>query len=284
VEKRLTLDICRKIREQLAGRDLEVLLTRDADYAMELEERARFVAQRQADLFISLHFNSSPNGAAEGVETYVLPVVGHRSTSDNGETPVDPAVYPGNTFDGSNMLLAQAIHRRMVRTLHAKDRGIRKARFVVLREAPCPAALVECGFLTNDAETQKIRSSFYRDAIATSISAGILDVLDKRGVDSGSPAGDSPEGGDAGVQEDREEPRAPASVVPSDPSTFSRNDSHTEPDSAEAPERNLKPTPQAQAGVSQSRSEPPTALSPEPASTPVPAAPPRQRALLRIHR
>lgn len=186
VEKRLTLEICRGIRDYLAGEEVDVILTRDADFDLDLTERAEFTARRGADLFVSVHFNSSANPQASGIETYVLPVAGHRSTSDNGDPPPDPAVYPGNTFDGSNMLLAQAIHRRMIRTLRAADRGIRKARFVVLRQAPCPAVLVECGFLSNGPEAKHIRSSYYRDAIAVSISAGVLDLLDKRRPDPAS--------------------------------------------------------------------------------------------------
>jgi N-acetylmuramoyl-L-alanine amidase len=82
----------------------------------------------------------------------------------------------GNRHDGANTILGYCLQHRLVKTLRAPDRGIRRARFVVLREAPCPAALVECGFLSNAAEAGRIASPHYRVAMADGFVEGILDL------------------------------------------------------------------------------------------------------------
>ncbi len=174
MEKELALAVCTRIRDRLTAQGFVVHLTRNEDRFIELADRSRIAASHQADAFLSIHFNSAGNPDAQGVETYVLPTPGSRSTSDDGKKPVDTSIHSGNHFDGANTVLAHGIHQRLVRSLRAPDRGLRRARFVVLREATCPAALIECGFLSNAAEAHKIQSSFYLDAIADSIVGGTL--------------------------------------------------------------------------------------------------------------
>jgi N-acetylmuramoyl-L-alanine amidase len=177
LEKDLTLAVCRLLASQLANAGPTILLTRETDATLSLAERSHFAATRNADLFLSIHFNAAGNPDAAGIETYLLPPAGQRSTSDQGTGPADAASYPGNHHDAPNAFLAYAVHRRLVQTLQAPDRGIRRARFAVLRDAPCPAILIECGFLSNAAEVARILSPLYQQAAATAIAAGTRDYL-----------------------------------------------------------------------------------------------------------
>jgi N-acetylmuramoyl-L-alanine amidase len=177
MEKELALEVCRRVRDRMTAQGFVVHLTRDDDRLIDLSDRPRMAASHRADLFLSIHFNSAGNADAQGVETYVLPTPGSRSTSDNGRKPVDTATHSGNYFDGANAVLAHGIHRRLIRGLRAPDRGLRRARFVVLREATCPAVLIECGFLSNAAEAYKIQSSYYLDALAEAITGGTMSYL-----------------------------------------------------------------------------------------------------------
>lgn len=176
-EKDLTLDVCRRLASQLATAGVQVRLTRDGDRTLSLADRSRFAAQAKADLFLSVHFNAAGNDKAAGVETYLMPMRGQHSTSDGADGPGDARAYSGNRSDGANAYLAYVVHRRLVKTLGAEDRGVRRARFAVLREAPCPAVLIECGFLSNAGEEAKIRSPHYLQAISASIAAGTRDYL-----------------------------------------------------------------------------------------------------------
>ena len=136
-----------------------VFLTRTQDVDVSLADRVAFSESRQADIFISLHFNSSGGGGAEpaGLETYCLTPQGMPSSLTRGY-PDDPLkVYPNNSFDAQNLQLAMGMHRALVRTTGAKDRGVRRARFqTVLRGQLCPAVLLEGGYLSNPEEARRI--------------------------------------------------------------------------------------------------------------------------------
>jgi N-acetylmuramoyl-L-alanine amidase len=174
-EKHLTLDVCRLVQQRLSRRRVDVRLTRSSDRYMALEERCRTAARGKAALFVSIHFNSSGNTSAHGLETYVMPVRGERSTS--GSLKNARVVCSGNRYDAANMILAQCIHHRTRKGIGAADRGVRKARFMVLRNAPCPAVLMECGFLSNRSEEQRIKKRSHQEKLAEGIAGGILDYL-----------------------------------------------------------------------------------------------------------
>jgi N-acetylmuramoyl-L-alanine amidase len=177
VEKTLTLDVCRRIRNLLTAQGVRVKLTRTTDQFLALAERPRLAAGYQADLFVSVHFNAAGNPDATGVETYALTEPGCASTADFAENNRDPKAYPGNAQAAGNTVLAWTIHHHLQRIVRAEDRGIRRARFAVLRDAPCPAVLVECGFLSNADEEARILLPHYRQGIAEGIAAGIRDYV-----------------------------------------------------------------------------------------------------------
>ena len=177
VEKQLSLDVCRRIRKLLINDSVSVQLTRVDDRFLELSQRSIIAKDMGGDLFVSVHFNSAGNTNASGVEVYALTAATCRSTSDNGGRKPDTRTYAGHRYNASNALLAKHIHHQLLKATRANDRGLRRARFAVLREAPCPAILVECGFLSNAAEEDRILSSFYRQRVAEGIAAGIRDYI-----------------------------------------------------------------------------------------------------------
>jgi N-acetylmuramoyl-L-alanine amidase len=175
-EKKYTLLLAQEVKSALSKAGLKVVLTRSGDSYPELEERPAIARRRGADLFVSLHFNSADSRAArsvEGVEVYCLTPSRATSTNTRGAGGSTRA-EPGNRMDGRNMLLAYHIQRAMIRNLGSEDRGVRRARWAVLRTAEMPAVLIEAGFMTHPLEAKKIYSSAQRQKMAQAITAGIL--------------------------------------------------------------------------------------------------------------
>ena len=173
-EKTFTLDVALRLKSALEKLGYRTLLTRTSDRYVPLEERPAAANRARADLFISIHFNSLENdGAVRGIETYSLTPAGQRSTVAESHRAADEKAQPGNRTDPWNILLAATIQRRLVDDLNAVDRGVKRARFVVLRTTQCPAVLVEGGFLSNSAEARKLATPAYREQIARAIAGGV---------------------------------------------------------------------------------------------------------------
>ena len=174
-DKDISLDIVCHVAAILTNAGQQVLLTRATDTYETPGDRARYAAARHAQLFISIHANSSPsNSLAAGAETYILPSPGFPGTGEFVHGPTNAC--PGNRFDPDNALLGFSLHRRYA-PLTAADRGLKRGRYFVLKEAPCPAVLVECGFLTNTNDAARLADAAYRQKLAEAIAAGILDYL-----------------------------------------------------------------------------------------------------------
>ena len=181
-ESVLVLDIARRLSSYLARSGYEVRITRPDDKSsLSLEERSQQAAAWPADLFVSIHLNSGPS-AANGVETYAIPPAGQLSTEAAQRGSVSAAdreaarkAELGNQHDADNIRLAWCVHRRLVAATGRKDRGIRRARFAVLREAPVPAVLVEVGFLSNDADAGFLTTVLGREKAAIGLCRGIMD-------------------------------------------------------------------------------------------------------------
>jgi N-acetylmuramoyl-L-alanine amidase len=170
-EKDLTLDLTQRVQRHLAAANRRVLLTRTRDETLALETRTEYTRRQRANLFVSLHFNAG--GSATGIETYCLPPAGAAPTSRPPSRSGGDAVA-GNRHDDANVLLAHCVQAALLRATGAQDRGVRRARFQVLRDASCPAILVEAGFLSNAAEERRIRAVEYRERLAKAIADGIL--------------------------------------------------------------------------------------------------------------
>lgn len=172
-EKTFTLDVALAARTQLIRAGYRVELTRATDVAMSLEERVNFANRFPHAVFVSIHFNSSSGGA--GVESYALAPEGVVSnlTSEHHASAADVGRHAGNAQDAQNIALTASIHASVLSRAAAFDRGIRHARFHVLRNVKIPAVLFEGGFISNPAEGQRIATSFYRQRLGAAIAQGV---------------------------------------------------------------------------------------------------------------
>jgi N-acetylmuramoyl-L-alanine amidase len=183
LEKKYTLLLAQEVRDQLSRAGFKATLTRTGDSYLELDERPDLARRRGADLFVSLHFNSAETSrnSVHGSEVYCLTPVGASSTNARGEGS-GAGWFPGNRFNDKNLFLAYQIQKSLTRALGSEDRGVRRARFAVLREAVMPAVLIEAGFMSHPVEGKKIFDAAYRKQMARAIVEGIMAY--KREVES----------------------------------------------------------------------------------------------------
>ena len=175
-EKDLALDIALRVKAHLAAAGLRVVMTRDVDRFWELEDRPYLAARGAGDAFVSIHMNAAAARTVQGVETFVTAAEQYPPTAESKLFGKYPSV-PNNQFNHSNAILGSQIQRALVGITRAEDRGLKRARFVVLRNSAMPAALVECGFLSNPQEDQKLSTPSYRETVAQGIAQGILNYL-----------------------------------------------------------------------------------------------------------
>lgn len=175
-EKKLALDLALRIERLLKKAGYKVTLTRRTDTFIPLSKRPEKANELKADLFVSIHFNAvgSQKEIVQGVETYLLPAQNQPSTSRTQLETADKESYPGNKHNTHNMLLAYCIQDSFLSEINSQDRGIKKARFAVLKTLNCPGVLVESGFLTHTQEARKIAQPTHRQKMAQAITEGIL--------------------------------------------------------------------------------------------------------------
>ena len=179
-EKIHTLDVCIRAAQLLWSAGYKVVMTRTADEFVPLEMRAKVANRHPRSLFISVHFNSGENGT--GVETYALSPRGVPSMASDGTRVSEIALYPGNARDAENSALATATHAALVASCKLSDRGVKRARFLVIREATVPGVLVEAGFLSNPEDSRWIASPWYRQQVAGAILQGVKNYRRAVGV------------------------------------------------------------------------------------------------------
>jgi N-acetylmuramoyl-L-alanine amidase len=172
-EKKYTLLLAQEVRTQLKAAGFNAVLTRTTDVKIPLEDRTIIAKRNGADLFVSVHFNSTETGRneAKGTEIFCLTPAGATSTNARGEG--DTRWVTGNRNDERNMLLAYQMQKSYSKSLNIEDRGVKRARFQILREATMPAILIEGGFMSHPAEGRKIYDSAYRKQMARAIVEGI---------------------------------------------------------------------------------------------------------------
>jgi N-acetylmuramoyl-L-alanine amidase len=171
-EKNFALDVAMRAKTILEQHGFKVFLTRTADYFVPLEERVHFANRHSNALFIAIHFNSG-GPAASGLETYTLAPRGVPSMMADGPRISDLDPCPGNIRDSENMALATATHASLVSHSLLYDRGIKRARFVVIRDITIPGVLVEGGFVSNPSDGRKIATTQYRQNMAFCIAAAV---------------------------------------------------------------------------------------------------------------
>ena len=166
-EADFTLDTVSRTRMLLMQAGFKVVLTRSNDTFIPLGERTRIANQYSNALFISVHFNSG--GAGTGLETYTLAPRGVPSMMADGPRVSDLDLCSGNANDAENMALATATHASLVVRSRMFDRGIKRARFVVIRDIQIPGVLIEGGFLSNIYDAKLVAMPSYRQQMASCI-------------------------------------------------------------------------------------------------------------------
>ncbi len=198
-EKDVVLDVglrLKKLLEQKVGCD--VVMTRADDTFIPLEERTAIANQKAADLFVSIHANASRDKSARGIETYYLNLT---SSADALEAAArENATSQESVHQLQDMIKKIALTekiaeseefaRRLQREVYRRtsqaggtqrDRGVKKAPFVVLIGANMPSVLAEISFLTNPGDEKSLRRSDYRQKIAEALYQGILDYVNNLG-------------------------------------------------------------------------------------------------------
>lgn len=184
-EKYLAMDLAKRVQSKLERYGYKVTLTRHSDDYIALEERAAIANRAKADLFLSLHFNAVGSSKVDGIETFILTPAGHASTNARS---ADSRTYPGNADAPWSLLAGYHIQSSMVEKSGADDRGLKRARFAVLKPLKCPGVLIEGGFVTHPREGRNIGSAAYREKLADAIVEGVIKyqkALNRaRGIDS----------------------------------------------------------------------------------------------------
>jgi N-acetylmuramoyl-L-alanine amidase len=196
-EKNVTLAIARKLANRLRAQGLSVVLTRDRDVFVSLDERTRIANEAHGDLFVSIHCNAARRRNLSGVETWTLNVASNRYAArlaayENAEDErrvsdlrliLADLATKANAGDARE--LAQSVQTSLVRTLRSRvgsvrDNGVKQALFYVLLGTRMPSILVETAFLSNPEEEARLRSAKYQDGTAEAIARGMRDFLDGR--------------------------------------------------------------------------------------------------------
>src|SRR6476660_2912273 len=160
-EKVVALDVAQRLNRKLRESQLKTVMTRDSDVFIELNDRVAIENAQKNAIFVSIHFNDSRRRGVRGFETYY---------------------HSGASFD-----LANGIQAKLMTIPNSKNGGVHTANFRVLRNAACPAVLVECGYLSNRNEGNKSRDWEYRELLADRIAEAIVEQRYGAGVYRSSP-------------------------------------------------------------------------------------------------
>src|SRR5256885_5456125 len=166
-EKDFALDVARKLRPILQAKGMRVMMTREGDYFVPLEVRAQIANAARNSIFVSIHFNATnddPN--ATGFEIFSFTPRGAPSTSDGTAAASSVNVQPGSSVDAQSLALSACIYHSVLGHLREYDRGIKRARFAVLRLTKVPAVLIEGGVLTERGESKLISNKDWRAKLA----------------------------------------------------------------------------------------------------------------------
>jgi len=184
-EKNLTLALAQVVRKLLEERlPVQVATTREDDSTLSLTARSTFANQQQADLFVSLHLNSSRGSTAHGAETYFLSLeasderaaAAAAAENEAGPSAAEPDELEFILWDlaqtrhlARSQQLGRLIQEELNLALNLRDRGVKQAPFRVLMGAAMPAVLIEFGFLSNPEEEAQLSDPAYRDRLAETV-------------------------------------------------------------------------------------------------------------------
>jgi N-acetylmuramoyl-L-alanine amidase len=154
-EKTVVTAIANRVAQKLQERGYQVVITRPGDREVDLEPRVAVAERADADLFVSIHANAISLNRPEvnGVETYYYSDTGRR--------------------------FADQVHRRIIQAMNVRDRGIKSARFYVLRNTSMPAILIETGFVTGAEDARNLSNPTWRNRMADTIAQGIAQYAEQ---------------------------------------------------------------------------------------------------------
>lgn len=194
IEKDLTLDYCSRIRDALEKEGIDTVLTRNGDVFVPLRDRTAIANFNKADIFLSIHFNSSPLKTVKGSESYIM---SREATDLWSRELAEKENYSPQGEQGGNGLslilwnlaqnqyivestsIAGELQQSLNNLFGTKDRGVRQAPFAVLEGAQMPAVLLEIAFLSNPVEARDIKNTEFSDGIIKAIVSPICRFRDR---------------------------------------------------------------------------------------------------------
>ena len=188
LEKDIALDVAKRLEKKISkNMKVKTVLTRDEDIFLKLGERTRIANENNGSLFISIHANAATDRRASGFETFLIGpnkneaavrvaarensvlelegVAGKKLTNED----LIQATIAQSAFASKSEKFAALVQEEIGKRVQGKNRGVKQAGFYVLMGASMPNVLVELGFVSNLAEEKKLRSSQYREVLATAI-------------------------------------------------------------------------------------------------------------------
>ncbi|MGV3240083.1 N-acetylmuramoyl-L-alanine amidase, partial [Streptococcus hyovaginalis] len=172
-EKALNLEIQKRVKSKLEAQGFRVELTRSSDTGLDLLPRSEKANKTSSDIFVSIHFNAASTPSVNGIETYYY--------QSYAEYPARVNAQYHNNAQRLNLSasLASSIQSKLIANTGARNAGVKRQTFAVLRETTAPAVLLELGYMSNSAEFAKISSAAYQEKLATGIVQGIADYYKK---------------------------------------------------------------------------------------------------------
>jgi N-acetylmuramoyl-L-alanine amidase len=209
LEKDVTLSVARRLKSALEARlGLRVILTRDRDESVGLDERAAVANNNKADLFVSLHANASVRPSTAGAEVFYLSLDDYGDEAQRlaqGEGEALPVFGGGSReievilwemaqarYIEQSAALARMVEGSLRSRVPMSPRAIQQAPFRVLVGANMPAVLVEMGFITNSEQEKQLASDAFQNLLVQSLVDGVVAFRDSRAANRAAPAAASP--------------------------------------------------------------------------------------------
>jgi N-acetylmuramoyl-L-alanine amidase len=216
IEKTVTLAVARALADELNETPgVRAVLTRNGDYFIPLRERYRIAERMKADVFVSIHANSSKRrGAGNGTEVYFLSLGGASAQADADLADIENAAdlvggVPSQAEDDlvnilydvkrssalqQSQLLAETILDRIGADRRLEVRGVKQAGFVVLKSVEFPSVLVETAFINNPAEARLLADRTFQKKMGKQLADGVRKYFQRAGIGLADPAAKGSEG------------------------------------------------------------------------------------------
>ena len=198
-EKQIVLDVALRLQRLLMRKNFDVVLTRSRDEFLSLEKRTEISSRQRADIFVSIHANAHPSRRVSGIEVYSLRKLSWKEKREEQrrknqqilyqklamrkgnaklESVVADMLFSYKTAESDD--LARSLSQELGHHLRARNLGVKKAGYFVLRNTLVPAALVEVGFLSNPREEKLLKGGAYRQRVAEALAEGLAAYVRRR--------------------------------------------------------------------------------------------------------